>query len=380
MLGDAEALVALKTYTAAVDSLQKFLQNTPGASTAPNFYFKIAEIYRENIGDTAAAIASYEKVLKFSDTHLFSVAGYQVGLLYGKRGEDEKAVGAFEKVKKDDAQYFRAAQGEIGSIKAKTDPEVAILNYEKIEASSDDLESKTIARMGIGDIYTAQKNYVKAVESYQKIYEEYRNGDKDLRAACLIKIADVLNSAQKFDDIIVWTNRMISEFPAHKYTINAFYFKANAYYFLKKYKEARETFLTVISLDSSALGPVAMYQRAECLLSMGSQDQAVAEFQQFMKRYPKSDMVANAMFQIANLDWGKEKYPSAKTVYLRILSEYPDFSAVCWVKNYLAFCYDKEGSWRKAKEIYDQVRSGGGCDKDAKQFAKKQAEALNVKH
>jgi TolA-binding protein len=107
---------------------------------------------------------------------------------------------------------------------------------------------------------------------------------------------------------------------------------------------------------------------------------ATKEFNFFMQRHPKSALVANALFQLGNIEWGGENWAAAKKYYTRILAEYPNFQMLCWAKNYLAFCYDKETSWRKAVELYNEVRGGGACDKEAKEFAKKQIQAINVKH
>jgi tetratricopeptide (TPR) repeat protein len=378
-LGYGEALEGEGEYKEAIAYMLDFLKKNPGIKSMPSFYFKIAEIYKKKLNQPDSAIQFYEKVLKFPDSFLFSSAAYYLGSLQAKAGKDDLAISAYEKVKKSDVEFFRAAQGEIGSLKAKTDPEGAILNYEKIESSSDDVADKVIARMGIGDVYAAQKKYMEAVASYQIIYEKYINAEKDLRAAAIIKIVDALNNAQKYNQIIEWTNRMISEFPDNKYTINAYYFRANAYYFLKQYGQARKAFNDVVKLDTATLAAISKFQRAECLLYMKKQDAAVKEFNMFIKQHPKNNLVANAMFHVANIDWGQEKYRKAKKIYLEILGRYPKFQAICWVKNYLAYCYDKEDSWRKAKKIYNEVLSRH-CDREAKTFAKEQIRAINVRH
>lgn len=378
-LGYGEALQGEKKPGEAVEYLKKFVAAHPGVESMPSFFFKIAEISAKDILDTASCMEYYGKVLKMPDSFLFSAAAFQLGSVLEKQGKDDKAIETYEKVKKDDIEYFRAAQGQIGALKAKTDPEGAIKNYESIENSSDATADKVMSRMGIGDVYAAQKKYPEAVESYRIIYEKYKDAETDLRAVTLIKIIDALNNMGRQDEILNWTDRMIREFPDNKYTVNAYYFRANAYYALKRFGDARETFGEVMRKDSGALAEIAMYQRAECLLSMKKQEESVREFRMFMDRFPKSALVANALFQMANIDWGKENYGEAKRIYQRVVSEYPDFSAICWVKNYMAFCYDKEGSWRKAKEIYNDVRERG-CDPEAKQFAKKQIESINVKH
>jgi len=378
-LGYGEALQAEGKAKEAVEYLKKFINAHPGLETAPSFYFKIADINRQDIADTAAALEYFDKVTKMPDSYLFSVSAYQAGSIYERMGKDDRAIAYYEKVKREDVEYFRAAQGQIGSLKAKTDPDGAIQNYEQIENSSDAVADKVMARMGIGDVYAAQKKYDEAVNSYRVIYEKYQNAESDLRAVTLIKIIDALNNANKYGEILEWANRMIKEFPDNKYTINAYYFRANAYSALKRFQESRDAFKDVVERDSGALAEISVYQRAECLLSMKKQNEAVKEFKSFVEKYPQSGLVANAIFQLANVEYGDEEYSSAKKHYIQIVSQYPDFSAICWVKNYLAFCYDKEGTWRKAKEIYNEVR-GQACDNEAKQFAKKQIESINVKH
>jgi tetratricopeptide (TPR) repeat protein len=380
-LGFGEALAGEENFPEAITYLQNHLKKNPGISASPSFYFKIADIYREKLAKPDSAVAFYEKVLSFQDNNsLISNAAYLQGKLLAEMGKDDKAIASYEKVRKEDIEYFRAAQGEIGALKAKTDPEGAIQNYEKIENTSTDVADKVIARMGIGDVYSAQKKYPQAVESYSIIYERYVQANPDLRAAAIIKIVDALNNSEKYQDIVVWCDRMIREFPGNRYTVNAYYFKANAFYMMKRYKEAREHFKEVMEKDTGSLAEVALYQRAECLLSMEDQPGAIREFKAFMERYPQSPMVANALFQMANIDWGNENYSTAKKTYIRILGEYPAFAALCWVKNYLAFCYDKEDSWRKAVEIFTEVRDGGACDKEAKQFAKEQIQSIRVRH
>ncbi|MFH0919747.1 MAG: tetratricopeptide repeat protein [Fibrobacterota bacterium] len=378
-LGFAEALAGEAKYNDAITYIAKFLKNNPGVASMPSFIFKEAEIYRDNLEKPDSAIIFYEKALNFPDHFLFSASAYQLGKLYAAKGEDAKAIDVYGKVKKDNIEYFRAAQGEIGSLKAKTDPEGAIQNYEKIEASSPDVADKVIARMGIGDVYLAQKKYDQAVESYRVIYERYVDAGADLRSASLVKIIDALNNQNKYAEVISWADKMIRDFPDNRYTVNAVYFKGNAFYSLKKYREARETFKGVTERDTGMLSVVSQYLRAECLLSLGDQSGAIKEFNAFMEKNPQSDFVANAIFQISNIAWGKEDYPNAKKGYIRIMGQYPAFSALCWVKNYLAFCYNKENSWRKAKELFTEVR-GSGCDNEAKQFAKEQIQAINVQH
>ncbi len=380
-LGYGEALSGEGKNKEAVTYLLAYLKKNPGISSSPSFYYKIADIYREKLEKPDSAVFYYEKVISFQDNNtLFSGAAYTLGKLQTEMGKDDKAISAYEKVKKEDIEYFRAAQGEIGALKAKTDPEGAIQNYEKIESTSEDVADKVIARMGIGDVYMAQKKYQDAVESFRIVYERYVTAKPDLRAASIIKIIDALNNIEKYQDIISWCDKMIRDFPQNRYTINAYYFKANAFYMMKKYKEAREIFKQVLEKDTASLAEVAQYQRAECLLSMGDQAGAVKEFKTFMENRPKSAMVANALFQIANVEWGKENFGAAKKIYVRILGEYPSFTSICWVRNYLAFCYDKEDSWRKAVEIFTEVRDGSACDKEAKQFAKEQIQSIRVRH
>ncbi len=380
VLAYAEALQGNDEPIEAKDFVLSFVKKNPGTAAMPAHYFKVAELYRMALSRPDSAAYFYEKVLNFPDHYLFSAAAYNLGKLRVAEGRDNDAIEAYAKVKRDDVEYFRVAQGEIGSIKGKTDPVGAIKNYEDIELTSPDVDDKILSRIGIADVYAAQKNYKEAAASYMMVVEKYVETKTDLREVAIVKLIDVLNNDGRYNDIISWADRMIREFPSSKFILNAYYFKANSLSMLKKYNEARDVFKLVMEKDTvGTLAEISQYQRAECLVSMQDGVSAVKEMNLFIQKYPKSQLVANALFSIANYEYGLENYSKAKPIYIRILAEYPAFAAFCWVKNYLAFSYNKEGSWRKAKSIYEEVR-GSSCDKDAKNFAKEQIQAINVQN
>ncbi|MBL8028807.1 MAG: tetratricopeptide repeat protein [Fibrobacteres bacterium] len=380
VLSYGEALQAEGKPQDAVTYILKHIKKVPGSQSMPSLYFKVADLYKSALNNPDSAIFYYGKVLNFSDHFLYSAAGYNSGRLYAAAGNDAKAIESYSKVKKTDIEYFRAAQGDIGALKAKTDPAGAIKNYEDIESSSPEVDDKITARMGIGDVLVAQKKFSDAVASYRTIVDKYIGTTTTLREVAVIKIIDALNNESKYGEIISWADRMIREFPQSKYAVNAYYFKANALNMLKRYRESRDVFKIVMEKDSVGnLAEVSQYQRAECLMSMQEPTTAIKEYNAFIQKYPKSQLVANALFSTANYEYGQENYEKAKGIYTRMLGEFPNFSAVCWVKNYLAFCYDKEGSWQKAKRIYSEVKDAA-CDKDSKTFAKEQIQAIYVKH
>src|SRR3989339_1908131 len=71
-LGYVEALEGEGKSKEAITYALEFMKKRPGIPSAPNFYFKIDEIYRTGLQDDDAAIEYLEKMLKFSENYLLS--------------------------------------------------------------------------------------------------------------------------------------------------------------------------------------------------------------------------------------------------------------------------------------------------------------------
>lgn len=362
----------------------KQLKDNPGLDVTPQIYFQMGSIYKDDKKDLHKAIEYLDKVVAdFPSTPFFSTAAYLVGVSYSELGQDQKAISNFEKVKPDDRAVRRAADAEIGKLLSKTNPQAAIASYDRIVASAETDFERAVAEMGKGDVYAGMNppKLAQAAESFHKIYAEYKGASDTLRGGALVKEIDAYSQLRKYDQVIRLADAMVAEFPTNPYTVNAVYFKGNAYYSSNRYAKARETFQEIIRLNTSPeITEAAYYQKADCLLFLQDYDAAVREYKQYITKYPDGKYVAISIYQIGNSYWAQEDFAKAKEQYERVVTKHPGFSEMCSAKGFLGYCLDQLGQWQKARSYYSQVLKDRQCQGEARKFAKDQLDANLVKH
>jgi TolA-binding protein len=365
----------------ALSYWDKFITEHPKSTMAAQIYYQMAEVYREVQNNCEKAIEYYKKIIdNYPDNQLYSPAAYQAGLCYNKLGNAAQARATFEMVKKEDGDFYKAARGEIGKLLAAQDYQKAIEEYTGIENTATTDEDKATARLGIGDIYQNKKMFKEAAESYQIVVERYQSIAAELRASAYIKLIDADNSLKKYNEVIQTADKMIELFPDNEFTINAVYFKANAYYAQQNYKMAYTVFDQIITANKSEmLTEIASYQKAECLLFQKKPADAVSEYTKFQKNFPNSKYLPLSIYQQGNAYWGIEDYPKARDKYDLLLNKYPDFSDIDMATAFLGFCYDKTDQWKKARTLYQKVLKRN-VNPEAVKFAKEQLDKINTTH
>jgi tetratricopeptide (TPR) repeat protein len=301
-------------------------------------------------------------------------------MCYIKLGNNAQARTTLELVKKEDADFYKASRAEIGKLLAAQDYRQAIEEYTNIEKAATTDEDKATARLGIGDVYQNKQMFKEAAESYQIVVDQYQNIPADVKATGYIKLIDAYNNLKKYDQVIQMSEKMITQFPDNEFTINAVYFKANAYYSQKNYKMAYSIFDQIITSNKSEmLTEISSYQKAECLLFLNKPIDAVNEYAKFQKGFPKSKYLPLSIYQQGNAYWGLEDYAKARERYDLLVNTYPDFSDIDMATAFLGFCYDKTDQWKKARTLYQKVLKRN-ANPEAVKFAKEQLDKINTTH
>jgi tetratricopeptide (TPR) repeat protein len=308
---------------------------------------------------------------------LLSYAAYRLGTVLKEAGEDKAAIEALGKVQNKTPSVYRAAQAEMGKIMAKTDPEAAIKNYERIVQQSETAEDSALAMVGIGDVYVTVKKWKQAAETYEKVHAFYHGSDTTLLAGCIVKWIDALSNDKQYDKAIKTAGIMQKQFPDNEFAINAWYFEAQSWMSLKKYSQARKTFDEIIKLNKSALfTEIAYYQRGDCSFFGKDFKTAIREYDEYLKKYPEGKYRSAAYYMQGNAYWSQENFKGADEKFRTVVTKYPDFSDVCGAKNNWAYSLYKTGRAKEALKIYNEVISGGGCSDKARTEARDKKETI----
>jgi len=382
VLGVGEQMINLGEYRKGLNYLKDFIEDTLSLTSAPSFFMKMAEVYTQHLDNKEEAINLYQKIINnYPDSHLFSYSAYKLGVLYKEMNNDKKAMEIFEMVKVEDKAIFRAAQSEIGRLLAKTDPEKAITYYQNIVDASETPEDSARAMIGIGDVYSAIKKWRNAGDKFGEVYDFYTGDDTTLLAGALVKRVDALVNGKMFSKAIETANIMQKKYPDHPLTINTYYFESTALFQLKRYKSARNVMYKIIELDRNPqLTEIAYYQLGDSYYFGKQLNAAIQKYSEYVKKYPKGTFTARAVYMRATcyLSQQPPNYEKARDGYYKVVTQYPNYDDICMAKYYLAICYDRLDQGKSALKYLNQVIKGG-CNKKARELAKKKRDDILVK-
>jgi len=97
------------------------------------------------------------------------------------------------------------------------------------------------------------------------------------------------------------------------------------------------------------------------LIAMEQQDYqgAAQEFETFLKEYPKdSDLYQEALWQLGEALYASNQFESARTMYERLIEQFPENSHVKIAGAKLRKTYYQEGSYDKALQAWSNVIQG----------------------
>ncbi len=101
--------------------------------------------------------------------------------------------------------------------------------------------------------------------------------------------------------------------------------------------------------------PEELYQRALQTLNQGDFQKARREFEEFMKRFPQSDLVDNAQFWIAESFYREGNYEEAILAYESLKKNYPKSNKIPDALYKQALAFEKLGDRNVAKTILKSI-------------------------
>ena len=183
-----------------------------------------------------------------------------------------------------------------------------------------------------------------------------------------------------------------AEFPKSATGAKSLYWAGRSLMDMEQYEAARARFAEVLAHPQAGeTADAAAYSTANCLLQEKAYDEAIESYAAFLAEYPKSDrrvrvlydlawahrgrgeeerarqyflqvgeqadatgLKGDALFRVAEVLYGEERYEQAARLYTRIIAlEEVGFLDKAWYK--LGWCREKLGQWPEALEAYRKV-------------------------
>ncbi len=333
--------------TAAVETLEKFIERYPKSSKAADAQFMIGEAYLQkgiellksertakraadprklspknpsSLVEVGKALSAFDKVIRrYSKSGLESSAQYRIGEIYYNLNDWESAIKAFKAVAGKYSKSYLAAESLLGIVYSSMalnrypdaesaffsiienyphyakDPEVLFAkgmlsaNRGEYESAEKTLELLNVpqAKMALGRTYIQHGKPYMAASVFEKFTQDFSTSD--VKEDAELMTGDSFFRAKDYQGAIVKYRRFLEKYPESKYGVAA-QFRIGASMFSKKdYVSARNYFQAIV--DKYALdffAPFAQYFIAESYLANGEYREAFFGYNKVVTQYKNS--------------------------------------------------------------------------------------------
>lgn len=155
------------------------------------------------------------------------------------------------------------------------------------------------------------------------------------------------------------SNEDLNQFPYSALRVEALYFIAKSYFIEGNYRRAYQEFDKITTTEFGNypdLQDDAMYYTAYCLKERRVYDEAFGRYTEFMTRFPKSEYVTDAYFDLGKIYATRKEYDNARDSYASALQRAKDQSHKIELQLAEARANYKSGNDKRAEDKVDEAQ------------------------
>jgi TolA-binding protein len=222
----------------------------------------------------------------------------------------------------------------------KFDP--AVDYYQKALAPSCDDNLKLAAYTALGWSYIKLSRFSEAQSVFKKA--ESFSKSKGLSGQEILLGQANLAYEQGFDDLaLLLFSDFIKDYPQSPHWTQGYLGRANVYYLLKKYDEARGDYLHLEDQKDPDIFVKCRFGLGWCEFKLGHLQDAISRFQEVFEHNHDADTRANAMIQMADVYQDSEQWDNAAGMYERVRKIFPGYGMMDYVLYRQSIAYLKSG-------------------------------------
>jgi len=343
-----------KEYAAAVQLFDEFFieYNLKDEIFASAKFFASEALL--NLGQYNGAAEGFEYLVnRFEFTNYRDRSLYKLGLIYYQLKEFERSREKFKQLidQHPATEYYGSSLYWIGeSFAIENRLEDAIIFFQEAISNRSNNNFIDYTIYSLANTYEKIGDYVSAVTYYDELLSFYR--DSDLVPSAQIRIGVCYFKLKEYDSsILELNNPIIRDLPIDK-QIEALYLLANSYYRISEYDNAAKTYLEIItkypknvlireiqyslgwayfqqkkyndsykvfnhlSDGQDSIAEKSFYWKAESRRYAGYDEDALKLYNDFLRKFPQSELVAQVQFQIGLIYFNADRTETASN-YLK---------------------------------------------------------------
>ena len=320
-----EAYVRSGKLAEGVAKLKDFLQAHPTDALADEVQMAIADwLFAGN--DFAAALAEYGQLItKYPQSALLVKANLNAGWCAWKLKQPAEALKYFQQaltLSKDPALAAEALFKIADTQFALGQYADAITSYQRLIGSYADTKSLDRAMFQLGEAYRQIRNAEAATATFDSLVSQFPTSPLAPEAQFNIGLVDV--SLGREADARAAFGAVVGKFPSSEWANRAALAIGESFYRERMYKEALASFQKLMAdgLDTG-LAQQAFYSYGWCLAMMGEANKTLADFTDFLKKYPQAPLAPDIQFWIGDYYSKKKDYLGAQEQFQLLVKNYP---------------------------------------------------------
>lgn len=327
-----ESLLRLGEKRAAIERFEYLANNYMWSSFRDAALYKLGLIYFD--------IKNFEKsrsrlnilVEEFPTSEYFGQALHWIGESYVEEGKSEDAVRILEESvsKRQGNKYVDYSIYSLAYVhEKKGDYRKAVEYYDQLLSFHKESKFIPIAQFRIGYCYFKLKEYQSAIiELNNPIIETL---ESEIHSEVIYVLANSHYRLGEFQTAENVFRQFILEYPSSDLIRDAKFGLGWTFFQQEKYNDAYEIFNGLSSEDDN-IGIYSYYWKAESKRYAGRENEAVVIFNEFLKKYPNSNFINDAKYNIGTIYFGDEKYKdSEKYLHQSLDSDVPNTGAKAYI-------------------------------------------------
>lgn len=200
-----------------------------------------------------------------------------------------------------------------------------------------------------------QKDYDRAAGQY-KDFLDRKDAPTDLAARAHFRLAWIHRYAKRYDAALEELAKVDGAAVGKTVAGEVGYLKGACFFELKKYPEAVQFFTAYLqSGDTGRFGDDALLKLAIAQSKQNQPKAAMEAFARLLHDYPKSELLSQAQYQLAESCYDLKQYRQAIENYKKVADRQPPDELSPYAAFGMAVCYYDQGEWAAAAESFGQV-------------------------
>lgn len=326
-------------YRQAEHFFQKVITQYPDSDYLPQAYYSMGWLFFER-QDFEKARDFFQKLTKNYPKHALSAdAAFKIGEMEFNLRHYQKAIKIFQTYQNDYPQTKRLAETYFYLAESNyylDDFLTATAWYAKTSEESSDPNLILMSKVSLGWCYTKLKRYDIAKNRFDEA-AQFAQEKGIISDDIYLGIATLNTETGNYPEALVAFDKVLTLFSNSPRSVEAYLGKANVYYQTQQFKDAINTYQSLINnyeenSDYKEAVEKAYFGLAWSYLKSGDISLAVGSFKKVQNIATNETVKISALTQIGDAWQDAENYPKAIEIYDQILIDHPDSAYTDYVQ------------------------------------------------